>query len=254
MKKKAEGMSLRETFAIHRRAARDMRRIAPGCFTPFILCAVVEAASPYAVIWLSARLVDELSTLRRPEILAKWVLWIVAVSAAAELLKAVLERWKNVRSELLDRQKEVLYTEKFLRMDYADCDRQETRDLFSQIRQNADWSGWGFAHLKLYYTQAVQGITGILGAAALTVSLFTRQVPTSAGKIDRSQSSAFPCGHSSADCRRYLPWPGAGRQSLFCLEHAGRAGMLRQSRVQPLRFHAAGGQGKRHGSQNVPPK
>ena len=183
MKKKAEGMSLRETFAIHRRAARDMRRIAPGCFTPFILCAVVEAASPYAVIWLSARLVDELSTLRRPEILAKWVLWIVAVSAAAELLKAVLERWKNVRSELLDRQKEVLYTEKFLRMDYADCDRQETRDLFSQIRQNADWSGWGFAHLKLYYTQAVQGITGILGAAALTVSLFTRQVPTSAGKL-----------------------------------------------------------------------
>lgn len=129
------------------------------------------------------RLVDELSTLRRPEILAKWVLWIVAVSAAAELLKAVLERWKNVRSELLDRQKEVLYTEKFLRMDYADCDRQETRDLFSQIRQNADWSGWGFAHLKLYYTQAVQGITGILGAAALTVSLFTRQVPTSAGKL-----------------------------------------------------------------------
>lgn len=48
MKKKAEGMSLRETFAIHRRAARDMRRIAPGCFMPFILCAVVEAASPYA--------------------------------------------------------------------------------------------------------------------------------------------------------------------------------------------------------------
>lgn len=41
MKKKAEGMSLRETFAIHRRAARDMRRIAPGCFMPFILCAVV---------------------------------------------------------------------------------------------------------------------------------------------------------------------------------------------------------------------
>ena len=194
MKKKAEGMSLRETFAIHRRAARDMRRIAPGCFMPFILCAVVEAASPYAVIWLSARLVDELSTLRRPEILAKWVLWIVAVSAAAELLKAVLERWKNVRSELLDRQKEVLYTEKFLRMDYADCDRQETRDLFSQIRQNADWSGWGFAHLKLYYTQAVQGITGILGAAALTVSLFTRQVPTSAGKLTALNHPLFLVG------------------------------------------------------------
>lgn len=183
MKKKAEGMGLRQTFAIHRRAARDMRRAAPGCFAPFILCAAVKAAAPYAVIWLSARLIDELSGLRRPEILGRWVLWIVAVSAAAELLKAVLERWKNVWSELLDRQDDALYTEKFLRMDYADCDRQETRDLFSQIRQNANWSGWGFTHLKLYYTQAVQGVTGILGAAALTVSLFTRQVPATAGKL-----------------------------------------------------------------------
>ena len=106
-----------------------MRRVAPGFFAPFILCAVVEAASPYAVIWLSARLIDELSTLRRPEILGRWVLWTVAVSAAAGLLKAVLQRWKNVRSELFGKQDEILYTEKFLRMDYADCERQETRDL-----------------------------------------------------------------------------------------------------------------------------
>ena len=112
MKKKEEGMKLRETFAIHRRAARDMRRVAPGCFAPFILCAAVNAVSPYAVIWLFARLIDELSALRRPELLGRWVFWIVAVSAATELLKAVLERWKNVRSELFDKQDETLYTEK----------------------------------------------------------------------------------------------------------------------------------------------
>ena len=194
MNQKTEGVSLREAFAIHRRAAQDMRRVAPGCFAPFILCAAAEAASPYAVIWLSARLIDELSTLRRPEVLGRWVLWIVGVSAAVELLKAVLQRWKNVRSELFSRQDEILYTENFLRMDYADCDRQETRDLFSQIQQNDNWSGWGFTHLKLYYTQAVQGITGILGAAALTVSLFTRQVPTSAGKLTALNHPLFLVG------------------------------------------------------------
>ena len=194
MKKKTEGMSLRETFAIHRRAARDMRRVAPGCFAPFVLCAAVKAASPYAIIWLSAQLINELSTLRRPELLSKWVILIVTVSAAAELLKAVLERWKNVRSELLDKQDETLYTEKFLSMDYADCDSQEIRDLFSQIRQNANWSGWGFSYLKLYYTQAVQGITGILGAAALTVSLFTRRVPDSAGSLTALNHPLFLVG------------------------------------------------------------
>ena len=194
MQKKAEGVSLRENFALHRRAARDMRRVTPGCFAPFILCAVVEAASPYAVIWLSARLIDELSTLRRPEILGRWVLWTVAVSAAAGLLKAVLQRWKNVRSELFGKQDEILYTEKFLRMDYADCERQETRDLFSQIQQNANWSGWGFSCLTLFCTQAVQGITGILGAAALTVSLFTRKVPASAGRLTVLNHPIFLAG------------------------------------------------------------
>ena len=194
MKKKNKGISLPETFAIHRRAAHDMRLVAPGCFAPFILCAAAKAASPYAVIWLSARLIDELSTLRRPEILGRWVLWIVTVSAAAELLKAVLERWKNVQSELFDKQEEVLYTEKFLQMDYSDCDSQKTRDLFSQIQQNTNWSGWGFSHLKMYCTQTVQGITGILGAAALTVSLFTQKVPSSAGRLTILNHPLFLAG------------------------------------------------------------
>ena len=194
MKKKNKGISLPETFAIHRRAAHDMRLVAPGCFAPFILCAAAKAASPYAVIWLSARLIDELSTLRRPETLGRWVLWIVTVSAAAELLKAVLERWKNVQSELFNRQEEVLYTEKFLQMDYSDCDSQKTRDLFSQIQQNTNWSGWGFSHLKMYCTQTVQGITGILGAAVLTVSLFTQKVPSSAGRLTILNHPLFLAG------------------------------------------------------------
>ena len=108
MKKKPEGLSLRETFALHRRAVGDMRRAAPGCFAPFILSAAVGAAAPYGVIWLSAQLINELSTLRRPEVLGKWALLIVAVTAVTELLKAILERWQNLRDELYDNQAQAL--------------------------------------------------------------------------------------------------------------------------------------------------
>ena len=72
MKKKEEGKA-EETFAIHRRAARDMRRVAPGCFAPVYPLRCSERGVSYAVIWLFARLIDELSTLRRPEILGRWV-------------------------------------------------------------------------------------------------------------------------------------------------------------------------------------
>ena len=194
MKKKPEGLSLRETFALHRRAVGDMRRAAPGCFAPFILSAAVGAAAPYGVIWLSAQLINELSTLRRPEVLGKWALLIVAVTAATALLKAILERWQNLRDELYDNQAQALYTEKFLGMDYGDCDKQETRDLFSQIQQNTNWGGWGFPRIKMYFIQAVQGITGILGAAVLTVSLFTRKVPASGGALTALNHPVFLVG------------------------------------------------------------
>ena len=194
MKKKTDQISIRETFAIHIRAMKDMRRAAPGCFTSFILCAIVKALSPYAAIWLSAQLINELASLRRPEVLGKWVFLIVTVTAAIGLLKAALERWKNVNDELFYEQYHILYAEKFLSMDYADCDRQETRDLFTQILQNANWGGWGFTYLKMYISNGVEGITGILGAIALTVSLFTLKVPDSAGVLAILNNPLFIVG------------------------------------------------------------
>ena len=183
MKKKTDRISIRDTFAIHWRAMKDMRQVAPGCFLSFILYAIVKAISPYATIWLSAQLINELSSFRRPEALGKWVILIITVTAAMGLLKAVLERWKNVNDRLFYNQYHVLYAEKFLGMDYADSDKQETRDLFTQIMQSANWGGWGFIYLKMYISDGVEGVAGILGAVVLTVSLFTLKVPESAGSL-----------------------------------------------------------------------
>ena len=98
--KKAAKISLKETFAVHVRAIKDMRSVAPGCFLPFVLYSIVKALAPYATIWLSAQLVNELASLRRPEVLGKWVIWIIAITASMGLLKAILERWKNVNESL----------------------------------------------------------------------------------------------------------------------------------------------------------
>ena len=181
--KKTDQAGVRETFAIHWRAMKDMHRAAPGCFLPFILYSMAEALSPYAAIWLSAQLINELASLRRPEVLAKWAVLVVAVSAALELVKAALEHWRNVSGELFGERYHALFTEKFLTMDYADCDKQATRDLFTQIEQSENWAGWGFARFTVYISNGVQGIAGILGALALTVSLFTLKVPGSAGAL-----------------------------------------------------------------------
>ena len=181
--KKTDQVSIRDTIAIHLRAAKDVNRVAPGFLFAAIIYSAVAALSPYATIWLSAQLINELASARRPDVLGKWVVLIIAVTAVVGLIKAALERWKSVKDDLFYRQYHILYADKFLNMDFADSDKQETRDLFSQIVQNANWGGWGFNYINMYVCWSVEAVAGILGAVALTVSLFTQDVPETAGTL-----------------------------------------------------------------------
>ena len=180
---KSDQVSIRDTIAIHLRAAKDVNRVAPGNLLAVIIYSVVNAVSPYAVVWMSAQLINELASARRPDFLGKWVFLIIAVTAAVGLIKAALERWKSVKEDLFYRQYHILYADKFLSMDFADSDKQETRDLFTQIEQSANWGGWGFNYINMYVSWSVEAVAGILGAVALTVSLFTQDVPETAGAL-----------------------------------------------------------------------
>ena len=194
MKKKTDRVSLGKTFAIHWRAVKDVNRIAPGLFPSVILYSAVKAMAPYATIWLSAQLINELAASRRPEELTKWAIWIVSTTAVMGLIKAVLERWQNVKEDQFYKQYHFLYADKFLKMDFADSDKQQTRDLFTQILQSTNWGGWGLNYLKMYAAQGVEAIAGILGAVVLTVSLFTQKVPETAGALTVLNHPLFLAG------------------------------------------------------------
>ena len=183
MSEKSERISVRETLALHLRAVKDVNRIAPGVFLSAVLWSAAEALSPYATIWLSAQLINELASSRRVEMLMRWAILIVAITALLGLVKAVLNRWHDARAGMFYKLYHNLFTEKFLTMDFADADDQKTRDLFTQIQQSSNWGGWGFNYLDMYVSWMTQAVVGVLGAVALTVSLFTQRVPENAGSL-----------------------------------------------------------------------
>ena len=181
--KKSDRVSIRETMTIHLRAVKDVNRLVPGVFTSTVFYSIVSALSPYATIWLSAQLINELASTRRTDMLMRWVLLIIAVTALLGLVKSALERWHAARTGAYYRQYDQLFSEKFLTMDFADADKQKTRDLFTQIQQSTHWGGWGFNYLDMYVAWLTQALSGLLGAIALTVSLFTQPVPETAGAL-----------------------------------------------------------------------
>lgn len=183
MEQNAEKITLRETFRIHLRAYRDIRAYCPGLFAATALYTAGKALSPYVTIWLSARILDELAAQRRPEVLWKWVAAALIAGVLLTLAVGVLEHWVNALYERFTYRRYHMLSSKMLAMDFADVDNTHTHDLRSQIYQSESWAGWGINQLYAQFQEMTRGLFGILGAIALTVSLFAQRVPETAGRL-----------------------------------------------------------------------
>lgn len=165
-----------EIINLHFRVLKDMNHYVPGRIPCLIMKSVVYAISPYITIWLSAQIINELAALRRGDRLIEWVIWTLLVTAVLGILKEVLNRWNQALFTLEDPMKERMYMDKFLAMDYAHIDSHHIRDLKAQVEQFEQWMDWG-PDVAMYVTSSIlEALLGILGAVALTVSLFTQKV------------------------------------------------------------------------------
>lgn len=204
MAKQSEKIPMKEAFRVHRRAFADLNRYCPGLFASLTLHAIAKSISPYVTVYLSARIINELAGFRRPEVLWDLVLLTLVCTAAATLLRGLLYRWVQAKLSKYYHRKHRIFTDKLLSMDFADMDNTETHDLLSQIRQVENWSGWGYGMLVGSYANLAQSILGILGAVALTISLFTLRVPDSAGRLVLLNHPAFLA--LAVGCIGFITW------------------------------------------------
>lgn len=170
-------ISFAEAFTLNRRAAKLLWDKRPGCFISIFLTNALRAIAPYLTIWLSARIIAELAGGRDPQILFRWVVITLVSEALIALAVGLLTRWTNVEKQSLRPIGDHIYAEKMMDLEYADVDRQEVYDLYSQIRQYDNWNGWGILAVRDIFEYAVNAVFQVLGGAVLSVSLFTRMLP-----------------------------------------------------------------------------
>ena len=176
-----EKVTMRKAAATHLRAIKELHSVTPRFFPVLTLYCLFGAITPYVTVFFSARILTELAMLRRAEILWRWVLAGVLCVGLAAIGKALLYRRYNTLLEDLYGRKDMLFVNKMFRMDYSELDKQENHDLREQIKQNENWSSWGLMRVQEIYCGVVTSVLGLFSGAALTVSLFTAPVPSSAG-------------------------------------------------------------------------
>ncbi len=167
----------KRAFALYRRGLAEIHKICPHWLSMMTLRRGVETLTRYVGIYLSARIINELAGLRRPDVLWPLVLTALVTSAVLGLLIAGLKHWDFVQQDRIFLRQQGVFSEKLLSMDYDDTDSAEIRSKLRQIDENRNWNNWGLGTVlnATYYLSS--GIFSILGAVALTVSLFTSSVP-----------------------------------------------------------------------------
>ena len=138
---------------------------------------VVTALLPYLTLYFTARLVNAIAMGGASE--QVWPsLWALLIStAAAGLLRAAAVSWSETLNGHLWGDWNQIFFEKLLTMDFCDVDNPKTQDLFIKIQQNSNWASWGLLRLLKCFDNLLGALFGILGAVALSISLFTLPVP-----------------------------------------------------------------------------
>ena len=174
--KKRDRISLKETIAVNYRALQLWRKMAGRLLIAITASSVLEAAAPYVPLVFTVRLLEEIAGNRNPQRLVMLTVLLLSVSTAVLLLSSVCKRWNAAQKETAAYTEAQQYFTKLLSMDFCLVDDFRTHELLSQIRQNANWSGWGLPRMPEQYEKLLGGLTKIICSVALSASLFFKPV------------------------------------------------------------------------------
>ncbi len=174
--KSNDQFSWKETWQINKRIFGICAKASPHFFAVQFGSQIVEALSPYATLYCSARFLDELTSMRRSEVLTMWVLLILGLTAALGLIKSVLTHRKERENATRIFWIDWIYGQKALDMDFAKADDAKYVDQLVQILQTSNFSGRGIPNFLGAMPRLVGAVFKVAGGVALSVSLFALPV------------------------------------------------------------------------------
>ncbi len=137
----------------------------------------VPALAPYLPLYFTARLVDAIAGGGDAERVWRMLAAMLIFTAVMGALQAAAVCWNSTLDASLSFSLRRIFIEKMLTMDFCDVDDPKTQELLSRIEQTDSWNGGGLRELYSSFRKAVKAVFRIIGAVALSVSLFTLPVP-----------------------------------------------------------------------------
>ena len=176
-KQKKDQLSFKEAMACSWRGFLLWWKAAPQVILSAAAQRAVTALAPYLPLYFTARLVNVIAAGGDSNEVWRTLAALLVSTAAAGAAQAAADCWNNTMDSREWPTWNRFFFEKLLSMDFCDVDAPRTQALLTEVEQLRNWSGWGLYRVCGCSAALVGAVFRILGAVALSVSLFTLPVP-----------------------------------------------------------------------------
>lgn len=167
-------MTIQERVGITARGFGILNKYCPGLARGKALSALVSALQPFASIWFSARIINEISGARRLNALVLYVCAVISINFLASMLKSAIDRVTNEKESQMWAFFGKIFTDKQMSMDYADLERAEIQYQKKLAEEDLYMFGNGMGQLVWGTAGLVNASVSILVSIPMTASLFTQ--------------------------------------------------------------------------------
>lgn len=156
-------------------------KLRPTILVSLALSALVKAVTPYTSIYFSAQIIGELSQGRDPQVLAQWIGMLLGTQLDYFCSMEPFLGGRVWEQEQTRVENEKFYMDKMMELDYSIMQNQQVCDLYSQIRQNENWAGWGLLQMLNNYELVFTNVFQIVAGLILSLGLLVQKVPEGSG-------------------------------------------------------------------------
>lgn len=165
-------MKLKKRIQITKRGYDILNEYCPGLIRAKVIAAMIESLMPFAIIWFSARIINEMAGEKRIRIIVLYVLLTICINLIFSLISSALKKVIDEKESGMWNYFRKIFSDKQMRMDFEDLENQDIQRQKQKAEENLFMFGNGLAQLVWDTTGLVQMIVGIVASISLTAPLF----------------------------------------------------------------------------------
>jgi len=170
-------VDLRKALRNTARAIKIIRGLYPGYLTLSALSSSIQSLQPLTVLYLSARILDELSGARSVSTIIAYVSVTVASTFLLSVARSAIERRLATLQSTFHQRMYFHHSEKYMEMDSGQIDKSSTNEILADMEAKINGNGLGLPTVHRAFPRLVQRLVGLVVSGVLLLGLFSVSGP-----------------------------------------------------------------------------